>query len=577
MPSSPALQCPGLKRGLLLTAPLVLAALLTACGGKGGSAAPAAQGVPLPPQTYYGNIADSGVYAAFLTDGSFWAFSSSRNTLDGITEVYKGTALNNNGAFTASGITAYTLPFDQSLPFNGLGIQDNEAEPAHTAQATGTFDPVASTIDGTFTFNSQSAAFHFNSFALTDPGTPAPSITQIQGAYLQNLSSTLNTPQTQGQNTIQITIDATGAIKGGFVAGSGGAPAPAATLIQGSVTPRTDIQGFDLSLAFVKGAAGSASPLEGLRFQGLAFYRSSYYDPGVGNFAFIATSSDGAQAIGFSAALPTPDDPAVRLLPVAVHGGTMGDDIPMSAAFTPDGSFWLFNRNATDQDGITQLQMGTPTTSNGHLSGTATGFALPYNLNGTLVPDAVTITSSPILADLDLDTNLLDGRFGAPGTPLRTAFSIDLYDDMVRHLGWGNPVIAAVAGPYAHAMSSTFNVPATLGQDQLSISIDATTGAITGTYPPASTTDGQTVVPVTVTGTLTPRTDLNAFDLTLSFAQANTDNPSPFDGLSFTGIAIYTPQFYDVNTANLTLLAVSGDQTNALAFSAPAAPSIPPL
>ena len=82
---------------------------------------------------------------------------------------------------------------------------------------------------------------------------------------------------------------------------------------------------------------------------------------------------------------------------------------------------------------------------------------------------------------------------------------------------------------------------------------------------------------MTVTGTLTPRTDLNAFDLTLSFAQANTDNPSPFDGLSFTGIAIYTPQFYDVNTANLTLLAVSGDQTNALAFSAPAAPSIPPL
>lgn len=97
------------------------------------------------------------------------------------------------------------------------------------------------------------------------------------------------------------------------------------------------------------------------------------------------------------------------------------------------------------------------------------------------------------------------------------------------------PSLSTVAGNYADNFSSTLNTNTLQASGcffATALNVGSN-GKITGTLTPCT---GST--PIIVTGTLTPRTDIDAYDVTLSFANTGGDT-QPLMGLSFSGIAYY--------------------------------------
>jgi hypothetical protein len=122
--------------------------------------------------------------------------------------------------------------------------------------------------------------------------------------------------------------------------------------------------------------------------------------------------------------------------------------------------------------------------------------------------------------------------------------------------------LSAIAGSYSDDFSSTLNTP-TENSAKCYFSSSLTVGsngAINGTVTDCS--GANLPSNSTVSGTLVARTDIDAFDVTLTFTEDAPDS-MPLDGQSYSGIA-----YYDAGTKRLFIAAVTAGNAQGLGFIA---------
>ena len=212
------------------TATLSLAALLAACGGGNDGSGPSAGG-------FTGTTTSSrDLTAVVLTDGSYYLMYSAVGDASTVGGVVQGTSAISGDSFASS----------DALDFNveGLGMK-----PGAVAAELHPWDK----FDGAFTPTSTGAALSFQTRFDAAKNFSGPTLTQLAGAYGGNAGFAL------GVRPATFTVTAAGAVSSSI---NGCA-------ITGTATPRTDINAYDLMIAF--GPAPCAIP--NLAFAGVAYIR----------------------------------------------------------------------------------------------------------------------------------------------------------------------------------------------------------------------------------------------------------------------------------------------------------------
>jgi hypothetical protein len=220
-----------LARTKLITAAAALsvAALLAGCGGGDNNSGPSTGG-------WVGTIAGNrDLTAVVLSDGAYYLMYSAAGDASTVGGVVQGTAAISGDTFTSS----------DALDFNveGAGIK-----PGAVAASLHPWDK----FEGAFTPTSGTAeSFQTRFDVIKTPG--GPTLAQLAGAYNGNAGFAL------GVRPAVFTVTAAGAVSSSI---NGCA-------ITGTATPRTDINGYDLTIAF--GPAPCAIP--NLSFTGIAYVR----------------------------------------------------------------------------------------------------------------------------------------------------------------------------------------------------------------------------------------------------------------------------------------------------------------
>jgi hypothetical protein len=127
-----------------------------------------------------------------------------------------------------------------------------------------------------------------------------PSLTTVAGTYTGHFSSTLNTSTLQAARcffTTSFTVGANGAINGTVDDCSGANYATTQSTVSGTLTPRTDIAAFDVTLTFTDDSPDS-NPLDGTSsttYTGIAYLLAA------NNTLYIAgLTSDGQNSVAFA-------------------------------------------------------------------------------------------------------------------------------------------------------------------------------------------------------------------------------------------------------------------------------------
>jgi hypothetical protein len=220
-----------LARTKLITAAAALsvAALLAGCGGGDDNSGPSTGG-------WVGTTTSNrDLTAVVLSDGAYYLMYSAAGDASTVGGVVQGTAAISGDTFTSS----------DALDFNveGAGIK-----PGAVAASLHPWDK----FEGAFTPTSGTAeSFQTRFDVIKTPG--GPTLAQLAGAYNGNAGFAL------GVRPAVFTVTAAGAVSSSI---NGCA-------ITGTATPRTDINGYDLTIAF--GPTPCAIP--NLSFTGIAYVR----------------------------------------------------------------------------------------------------------------------------------------------------------------------------------------------------------------------------------------------------------------------------------------------------------------
>lgn len=220
-----------LARTKLITAAaaLTVAALLAGCGG-GDDSGPSTGG-------WVGtSTSNRDVTAVVLSDGGYYLMYSAVGDPNTVGGVVQGTASISSGAFTSS----------DALDFN---VEGAGMKPGAVAASLHPYDKFEGGFTPATTGNALSFQTRFD-FAKSLGGA---TLAQLAGAYNGNAGFAL------GVRPAVFTVTATGAVSSSI---NGCA-------ITGTATPRTDINGYDLTIAF--GPAPCAIP--NLSFTGIAYIR----------------------------------------------------------------------------------------------------------------------------------------------------------------------------------------------------------------------------------------------------------------------------------------------------------------
>jgi hypothetical protein len=197
------------------------------------------------------------------------------------------------------------------------------------------------------------------------------------------------------------------------------------------------------------------------------------------------------------------DGPAANVAEASgVWMGTMGTQRELTGLLLSDGSYYLVY-SAAGKAATGGFVYGTATVDDGTFT-SANG--IDYNLEGTTPGAALTITPSPVAGEV----HRRDVFFGTirGGTPSSVAFTTAP--------GFGVSTLAALAGSYAGTVSFA------LGDRPATFTVTSD-GAVSSVINECR-----------ISGTVTPRTDIGAYDLTISFGGPPCVIPSNFP---FTGIA----------------------------------------
>ncbi len=226
-------------------------------------------------------------------------------------------------------------------------------------------------------------------------------------------------------------------------------------------------------------------------------------------------------------------------VPVGMYNGTSAAGDSVTAFVLSNGVFWYLYSSPTNSSVSTSIYEGLGQFSNGSFTSTAAySYAVSQGTGATL----------GALTDTYVNGSL-SGLFQSTSLSSTTVLQFSSSS--------GTPTISPLVGSYTASLSSSdVGLNTTSLLETLSIKI-AANGAITGTL----TAPGN--LSCTVTGTMTPRTDTNAFDLSITFSTTTGVSP-PFDnGNIYNGIA-----FYNATTRTLRFAAVTSDSTKAIGFGA---------
>lgn len=200
------------------------------------------------------------------------------------------------------------------------------------------------------------------------------------------------------------------------------------------------------------------------------------------------------------------DPAAVTAAAAGVWAGTTSTNREVTALVTSDGSYYLLYSGVGKPAAIAGFVQGTATVSDRSFT-SADG--LDFNLESVPAPAA---TAAAVEGDV-----LWRSRFGGtirPGTAAAVTFQA------TPHASSGTaPTLAALAGGYPGEATFLY------GTRPAKFTVTAA-GAVSGE-----------INSCTITGTATPRSDVNAFDLTIVFGGPPCAAPLP--GMSFHGIAHY--------------------------------------
>jgi hypothetical protein len=220
-----------LARTKLITAAaaLSMAALLAGCGGGDDNSGPSTGG-------WVGTTSSNrDLTAVVLSDGAYYLMYSAVGDASTVGGVVQGTAAISGDSFTSS----------DALDFN---VEGAGAKPGAVAASLHPWDK----FEGAFTPTSGNALSFQTRFDVVKTAG-GPTLAQLAGAYTGNAGFFA------GIRPAVFTVTATGAVSSSI---NGCA-------ITGTATPRTDINGYDLNIAF------GASPclIPGLSFTGIAYVR----------------------------------------------------------------------------------------------------------------------------------------------------------------------------------------------------------------------------------------------------------------------------------------------------------------
>lgn len=278
-----------------------LAVLLASCGGGGSGSS---SSVIAKPQGVYkgtGQFADGAgntTYMLVLKDDSYWIMHEDPKVPTAMKFADTGTGVETAETFNVSNDTDYVLLYDD--PSNGSllpsGTTTGSTVSGYTAQFDYTYQRQidGSVLNGNTIISSNVPLF------VTDSTTTMASLSDVAGKFSGNLSSTLYTSTLQGAGcelSIAVTIGSNGKVSG-TLDDCSGTGLPSESTVTGTLTPRTDITAFDVSLTFTADGSDSA-PLDGMTYSGVA-----YYDPTTKYLHLVANTSGGSDALGFVAAGP---------------------------------------------------------------------------------------------------------------------------------------------------------------------------------------------------------------------------------------------------------------------------------
>ena len=274
--------------------------LLASCGGGGSSSTPV---VASPQGIYYGtgkfaSGAGNNTLMLVEADNTYWILYMPPSVLDAVPFIDTGVGVSTAVTFEAASDTDYSLLYDD--PKNSNAIVPSGATTG--AVATGYTVSMDYTnlkqIDGSI-LNGKTVISVIVPLYVAN-STNMQSLNNVAGKYSGNLSTTLNTSTLQAAGCVfalSMDVGSNGKITG-TLDDCSGAGLPSQSTVTGTLTPRTDLYAFDVSLTFTSGGADS-NPLDGLTFSGVVYYNATQK-----RFDMGATDGSAKDAIGLSATGP---------------------------------------------------------------------------------------------------------------------------------------------------------------------------------------------------------------------------------------------------------------------------------
>ena len=272
-------------RALSWAGAVTVMALLGSCAGGSSNSSPN----PVIPPGFYGGVSSNGetVGSLFLADGSFWlGVLHPSNPADYVT-LFQGQGVSRTfeGTLVAGSVRAFELPQNPAAP----------GAPSATLQGTwdgttllGTLTQVTSrpTTPGPSPSTTQLTSTTSFTLATSPWNVGSPNLGQLMGNYsgLALVGS--------GGGSFTYAIDAGGNLQGTLALSASAPP----SLITGTVTPRTDVNAFDVQIA----AAPGDALLGGQTALGLG-----YWNPTTNSFGFAVLGSGSTVCFGSSATMIT--------------------------------------------------------------------------------------------------------------------------------------------------------------------------------------------------------------------------------------------------------------------------------
>lgn len=281
--------------------PVFLITLLVACGGGGSSSSSPV--VATPQGVYYGTgkFASGGGNNTLMlveSDNTYWILYTPPSVPTSMIFIEQGSATATAVTFTIPSDTEYDLLYDD--PNNGNAVVPTGATAGAVITGyTGSLDyTYQKQIDGSI-LNGKTVISVVVPLYVAG-STAMGSLSTIAGNYAGNFSSTLNSSTLQGQGcafTTALNIGSNSKITGTLVDCSG-TGLPSNSTVTGTLTPRIDIDAFDVTMTFTADG-GDSQPLDGLTFDGIAYYNAK-----TKTLNIAALTADRKTAIGFVAGGP---------------------------------------------------------------------------------------------------------------------------------------------------------------------------------------------------------------------------------------------------------------------------------